>query len=63
LLFTADGWKIYANGNLPILPIQLRAIAMSLSLSVVYVVRENTEGEYSSVVGRIFEGTERETVE
>ncbi|BEL09475.1 tartrate dehydrogenase [Actinoplanes sichuanensis] len=26
------------------------------------VVRENTEGEYSSVGGRIFEGTERETV-
>ena len=27
-----------------------------------YVVRENTEGEYSSVGGRMFEGTERETV-
>ncbi|WP_275785372.1 tartrate dehydrogenase [Pararhizobium gei] len=27
-----------------------------------YVVRENTEGEYSSVGGRIFPGTERETV-
>jgi tartrate dehydrogenase/decarboxylase / D-malate dehydrogenase len=27
-----------------------------------YVVRENTEGEYSSVGGRIFDGTERETV-
>jgi tartrate dehydrogenase/decarboxylase/D-malate dehydrogenase len=27
-----------------------------------FVVRENTEGEYSSVGGRIFEGTERETV-
>ena len=27
-----------------------------------YIVRENTEGEYSSVGGRIFEGTERETV-
>ncbi|MBC7269665.1 MAG: tartrate dehydrogenase [Streptomyces sp.] len=27
-----------------------------------YVVRENTEGEYSSIGGRIFEGTERETV-
>ena len=27
-----------------------------------YVVRENTEGEYSSVGGRIFEGTDRETV-
>lgn len=27
-----------------------------------YVVRENTEGEYSSVGGRLFEGTERETV-
>ena len=27
-----------------------------------YVVRENTEGEYSSVGGRIFEGTEREFV-
>ncbi|GAA4856255.1 tartrate dehydrogenase [Pseudonocardia benzenivorans] len=26
------------------------------------VVRENTEGEYSSVGGRMFEGTERETV-
>lgn len=26
------------------------------------IVRENTEGEYSSVGGRIFEGTERETV-
>jgi tartrate dehydrogenase/decarboxylase/D-malate dehydrogenase len=26
------------------------------------VIRENTEGEYSSVGGRIFEGTERETV-
>lgn len=26
------------------------------------VVRENTEGEYSSVGGRIFEGTPRETV-
>jgi tartrate dehydrogenase/decarboxylase/D-malate dehydrogenase len=27
-----------------------------------WVVRENTEGEYSSIGGRIFEGTERETV-
>src|SRR5882672_6192138 len=27
-----------------------------------YVVRENTEGEYSSVGGRMFEGTEREFV-
>src|SRR5215471_19345468 len=27
-----------------------------------YVVRENTEGEYSSVGGRMFEGTEREHV-
>jgi len=27
-----------------------------------YVVRENTEGEYSSIGGRIFEGTARETV-
>ncbi|MFC4930179.1 tartrate dehydrogenase [Massilia sp. GCM10023247] len=27
-----------------------------------YVVRENTEGEYSSVGGRMFEGTEREIV-
>jgi tartrate dehydrogenase/decarboxylase/D-malate dehydrogenase len=27
-----------------------------------FVVRENTEGEYSSVGGRIFEGTEREIV-
>ena len=27
-----------------------------------FVVRENTEGEYSSIGGRIFEGTERETV-
>lgn len=27
-----------------------------------YVVRENTEGEYSSVGGRMYEGTERETV-
>jgi len=27
-----------------------------------YVVRENTEGEYSSVGGKIFEGTNRETV-
>lgn len=27
-----------------------------------YVVRENTEGEYSAVGGRLFEGTERETV-
>lgn len=27
-----------------------------------YVVRENTEGEYSAVGGRMFEGTERETV-
>jgi tartrate dehydrogenase/decarboxylase/D-malate dehydrogenase len=27
-----------------------------------YVVRENTEGEYSSVGGRLFEGTERELV-
>ena len=27
-----------------------------------YVVREKTEGEYSSIGGRIFEGTERETV-
>ncbi len=26
------------------------------------VIRENTEGEYSSVGGRVFEGTERETV-
>ena len=27
-----------------------------------YVVRENTEGEYSSVGGKMFEGTEREVV-
>jgi tartrate dehydrogenase/decarboxylase/D-malate dehydrogenase len=27
-----------------------------------WVVRENTEGEYSSIGGKIFEGTERETV-
>ncbi|MFD4253376.1 tartrate dehydrogenase [Amycolatopsis thermoflava] len=27
-----------------------------------YVVRENTEGEYSSIGGKIFAGTERETV-
>ena len=27
-----------------------------------YIVRENTEGEYSSVGGRVFEGTEREFV-
>ena len=27
-----------------------------------YVIRENTEGEYSSIGGRIFEGTDRETV-
>lgn len=27
-----------------------------------YVVRENTEGEYSSIGGRIFEGTDREAV-
>jgi tartrate dehydrogenase/decarboxylase / D-malate dehydrogenase len=27
-----------------------------------YIVRENTEGEYSSVGGRIFEGTDREVV-
>ena len=27
-----------------------------------FVVRENTEGEYSSIGGRIFQGTERETV-
>ncbi len=27
-----------------------------------YVVRENTEGEYSSVGGRLFEGTEQEMV-
>jgi len=27
-----------------------------------YVVRENTEGEYSSVGGRMFEGTSREVV-
>ena len=27
-----------------------------------YVVRENTEGEYSSIGGRVFEGTDRETV-
>ncbi|GBG01821.1 tartrate dehydrogenase [Azospira sp. I13] len=27
-----------------------------------YVVRENTEGEYSTVGGRMYEGTERETV-
>src|SRR6476660_2944842 len=27
-----------------------------------YVVRENTEGEYSSVGGKIFEGSDRETV-
>ena len=26
------------------------------------VVRENTEGEYSSVGGRVFDGTDRETV-
>src|SRR5690606_7719837 len=25
-----------------------------------YIVRENTEGEYSSIGGRIFQGTERE---
>ncbi len=28
-----------------------------------YVVRENTEGEYSTVGGRLFEGTERELVQ
>ncbi len=28
-----------------------------------YVVRENTEGEYSTVGGRLFEGTEREIVQ
>ncbi len=27
-----------------------------------FVVRENTEGEYSSIGGKVFEGTERETV-
>lgn len=27
-----------------------------------YVVRENTEGEYSSIGGRMYEGTERETI-
>ena len=27
-----------------------------------YIVRENTEGEYSSIGGRIYEGTEREVV-
>src|SRR5208337_1880436 len=27
-----------------------------------YVVRENTEGEYSSIGGRIFENTDREVV-
>ncbi|POC80476.1 tartrate dehydrogenase, partial [Vibrio vulnificus] len=27
-----------------------------------YVVRENTEGEYSSLGGRMFEGTDREMV-
>lgn len=27
-----------------------------------YVVRENTEGEYSSIGGKVFEGTDRETV-
>ncbi|MFP5022577.1 tartrate dehydrogenase [Pseudonocardia phyllosphaerae] len=27
-----------------------------------FIVRENTEGEYSSIGGRMFEGTERETV-
>src|SRR5262249_26777523 len=27
-----------------------------------FVVRENTEGEYSSIGGKIFEGTDRETV-
>lgn len=27
-----------------------------------YVVRENTEGEYSAIGGKIFEGTDRETV-
>jgi len=27
-----------------------------------FVIRENTEGEYSSIGGRIFEGTDRETV-
>jgi len=27
-----------------------------------YVVRENTEGEYSSIGGRMYEGTEREVV-
>ncbi|MDI3331078.1 MAG: tartrate dehydrogenase [Micrococcus sp.] len=27
-----------------------------------YVVRENTEGEYTSIGGKIFEGTDRETV-
>jgi tartrate dehydrogenase/decarboxylase/D-malate dehydrogenase len=26
------------------------------------IVRENSEGEYSTVVGRMFEGTEREFV-
>ena len=28
----------------------------------IYIVRENTEGEYSSIGGKIFEGTENETV-
>ena len=27
-----------------------------------WIVRENTEGEYSEIGGRIFAGTERETV-
>lgn len=27
-----------------------------------YIVRENTEGEYSSIGGRMFQGTEREIV-
>ncbi len=34
----------------------------SLATSIFYVVRENTEGEYSSLGGRVNEGTEHEVV-
>ena len=45
---------------LPVSPRRLRAAAPG-DIDF-YIVRENTEGEYSSIGGRMFAGTEREVV-
>jgi tartrate dehydrogenase/decarboxylase/D-malate dehydrogenase len=44
---------------LPGVPCPWRTSSPAISI---YIVRENTEGEYSSVGGRMFEGTDREFV-